>query len=141
MKVWKHKATGSLTDGSAFVEIKFRVWDGEKMHPFEVFGSRSGGQYAYDQATANKFTNMDIMQFTGLTDAEGTEIYESDLVHSALHGFDGIVHFKRGGFWVYEHETNVDEGVFGGDLSAETQWSIDLDYRVIGNIYEQCLVS
>jgi len=45
-----------------------------------------------------------------------------------LVGWIGVVQWNRGSFWVYE--------VAGESSGEESQWSIDLDYEVIGNIYE-----
>jgi len=74
---------------------------------------------------------MELMQSTGLKDVHGKDIYESDIVKPTRGyrtGWIGVVQWNRGSFWVYE--------VAGESSGEESQWSIDLDYEVIGNIYE-----
>jgi len=104
-------------------EIKFRAWTGNSMimncmnfpedYPIETW-----------------------MQYTGLKDKNGKEIYEGDVIDEGR--FLAIVHYKEGAFWLYEYDTNVDEGVFDGDIVSETQWSISVATKgeVIGNIHE-----
>lgn len=57
-------------------EIKFRAWDGEQMiDTFSVQSNGDGINYR-----GNIMTSWKLMQYTGLTDKNGKEIYESDIV-------------------------------------------------------------
>ena len=61
-------------------EIKFRAWDGIKMldNPkFEFFNHGKNGRAVM---MANEDENVTIMQFTGLKDKNGKEIYEGDIL-------------------------------------------------------------
>lgn len=125
-------------------EIKFRVWDGKKMHypgePLDnAFCLTMGGTlHSYHMTNRSDWVKHCIpLQFTGLHDADGKEIYEGDVVVD-LKGRDPerplIVSFNR---------ENLG-GVLGWNLltpdgSAYQFYygeSPDEGHRIIGNIYE-----
>ena len=93
--------------------IKFRVWekDLEQMLNWEVL-ERFQNLQSYLHSEFHE-----VMQFTGLHDKNGKEIYEGDIVQYDLYT-DKIV-FKHGGFQ--------------GERLIMTNWAA---CEVIGNIYE-----
>ena len=107
-------------------EIKFRAWSKatEKMMDWDFIKSHGN---------LNKLLYLDhveVMQFTGLTDKNGKEIYEGDqLFYAASNHSSMIVKFENGSF--------VGEGPFNTLPLSQYISATDFEFiEVIGNILE-----
>lgn len=65
-------------------EIKFRAWDGEQMVSPDYIDRKGRGHWKSDSVPICTGVNAPdaLMQFTGLHDAEGKEIYEGDILET-----------------------------------------------------------
>ena len=106
-------------------QIKFRVWNGYEMVEDVTVGKHgafwtSGISKSDIQSLGNttKYDNyLSVMQFTGLHDKNGKEIYEGDIIKGETRNF--TVKFEEGMF-----TTDVGKYILNGD------------YEIIGNIFE-----
>lgn len=100
--------------------IKFRTWDIDKGE-MVFLTSNSLKELMLNDCFEKLQKQFDIMQFTGLLDMYGKEIWEKDIVITG-EGFEGIVEFVNGQY-IVETFINGDE---------EALW----EPKVVGNIYE-----
>lgn len=123
-----------MKGGKTMREIKFRAWDkknkymsGEKNWYFGIENDGSIEIYnCFSNKNPTKKENIIIMQFTGLLDKNGKEIYEGDVIKHADPEME-----DDGGQVVWEDA--IAGFTYGGECSSfpEKSWR----YEVIGNIY------
>ena len=106
-------------------EIKFRAWDklNKEMNNIEFINFQERRAYKNDVSYLN-FNDTELMQYTGLNDKNGKEIYEGDILFESF----GEEYFKV----VFEN------GIFRAEADG---YSSDLENyddicEVVGNIYE-----
>lgn len=110
-------------------EIKFRAFAGYKMEYFELGDTVP---YYYPDENSPAVEYEPVMQYTGLKDKNGKEIYEGDIVKTDSH-WNGDYHVRE-----LNLEVKFENGCFITDSMGE---GLIADYfnkrlEVIGNIYE-----
>ena len=124
-------------------ELKFRVWDGEKMISPDYI-NRDGIAYWTENSIPS--SSINIMQFTGLKDKNLVDIYEGDLVNLLIpNEFQNTVFkivYLLGGFSLESKDnspTSIGFYFYGAvDNGFIKNWK-ECDgslFKVIGNIHE-----
>ncbi|XOS93835.1 YopX family protein [Brevibacillus laterosporus] len=104
-------------------EIKFRAWDKEDKYMLDWVLIKLDVEYSINQLL--EMNRFEMMQFTGLHDKNGMEIYEGDIVLGRSEPATGTVEFSYGSIIVDWHGPDID------DLRDYHEF-----LEVIGNIYE-----
>lgn len=120
-------------------ELKFRLWQTcwpdkelQIMHPVKGIDFEDQVYWVTTSQAGYLFKDAILMQFTGLKDRNGIDIYEGDIIESGGEVVSLFtVVFKDGGFW-YKNEDGSTFIPFAGHQWLE---NILKRFHVIGNIY------
>jgi len=112
-------------------EIKFRAWNKKENimeQVFSLFLRADGRPFYSDTETPHNEQYVEVMQFTGLKDKNGKEIYVGDIIRSNFT-------YPRSGT---VHEVIECHSGFGVKIGEGTTQYFDAreELEVIGNVYE-----
>jgi len=107
-------------------EIKFRAFNEETKEMINVYGAWFEEQGQYHEEDFSKIGTEILMQYTGLKDKNGVEIYEGDVVRDCEVNWNGVVKWEQYGLGSWRIKNDVTEDMMFDAHCLE----------VIGNIHE-----
>jgi uncharacterized phage protein (TIGR01671 family) len=113
---------------------RFRAWHRSDRRLYPVISIPRGGTVIKDDEMVRTCDREDVelMQYSGLTDSNQREIYESDVVECEAEDFSGIavVIFENGAFSLKPVDSSRES------VSLNLQTIQDCQLKVVGSIYE-----
>lgn len=128
-------------------EIKFRAWNGEYFHPLEDDGDyffRDDGDGLRLHGKWGECKNTILLQFTGLKDKNGKEIYEGDILKFDDGRTAKIIWFETGWYIAGRAHSKIEKSYSKMNEPGEvSEWHQSASRygnlrhgEIIGNIYE-----
>jgi len=117
-------------------EIKFRAWNRITKLMTSSFGIYDLVEHKtfISGTILQEFDNLIFMQFTGLLDKNGREIYEGDIVKGDV--FEGMKRTEWIGYVWYRCLDFVARQDLSADKYNYTYKEFNSGFEVIGNVYE-----
>jgi uncharacterized phage protein (TIGR01671 family) len=118
----------------AMREIKFRAWDNyKKLMRYDFLVASKDGEPFSNNLLA--YPEWELMQYTGLKDKNGKEIYEGDIVVKEYpnHKFICVVYYFFGEFRAITH--------YDPECLPTKEWTGNMWYVGFGRSYPDCSVA
>lgn len=118
--------------------IKFRAWDGARMRYLENgdFIIEYSGISIFGKLEGRKSVDWELMQYTGLKDKNGKEIYKGDIVAIGKgKSLIGVIEYDAPSFIIIWKNGNKRAEIINGDREPIFKNS-HISLQIIGNIYK-----
>lgn len=122
--------------------IKFRAWNNidRKMYSWEDI---TQDKYLLFSVMTNEFFacnppkyTWEQMQFTGLKDIDGNEIYEGDIIHNEANDYKVVNYDRNNCYFCLMDFDNWPDKIYGGEMFNEPgENGFSHRIKVVGNIY------
>ena len=112
-------------------EIKFKAFHKADKKMYDVIGFSLGKWFLRGKSYPMPRSAIELLQYTGMKDKNGVEVYEGDVVEMNSIGpggvdLKGVVEMVEGSFYIRSHENQLSTHLFN-ELSV---------IEIIGNVYE-----
>ena len=127
-------------------QIKFRAWNAEENNMIFTFdgnyeimvNSEDGTVFCGGHMSNGDWTEPVLMQFTGLLDENGNEIYEGDILQYHFEDDGAIIAENLEIFWNQSTASFCYDDSYKGDKTSGQELSVEFcrDVVIIGNVYQ-----
>ena len=134
-------------------QIQFKAWDKRTKQLYQVktlqfYGANNtvdacwtngvdfDGESTLGEPELNNLHNLMLMQYTGMKDVKGVEIYEGHIVNNGQHAY--LVCFGEfADSGDFQYPTKRQTGFYIVDVHTDGTYPLySMTYEIIGNIYE-----
>ena len=116
-------------------QIKFRAWNGERIFDCEIVSDGEGYETWFDFEDGLRKSKI-LMQFTGLKDKNGKDIYEWDIIQWNNPECKGVIKFGEycgTDYYDYSNYGFYIDHLYDDNISPLPNTS---PFEVIGNVYD-----